>query len=274
MFQQMDRLPVTLLVALAYVTLAFVTGVFEPDPKLLDQFGALEGRVVTMGEPWRLVTHAFLHGGFMHLAFNTYALLMFGPVLELQLGSLKFALLYLVAAIGGGAVADLWNGPLTTVIGGSGALFGMMGALIAVLSRRGRHALEFLEQPGGKQLIWILAINLVLSWVVPFISNSAHLGGLFSGFVITWFVLSPGRIALDRAGRFLRSGAIAAYLAIVFYACFPFARWDYMGLKFLETEDRNAKIEAARAHIAAYPGLEGLPYRARLRQELLNWADR
>ena len=98
--QQADEIPVTLLVTIAYVTMAFLTDPISPTPAQLHQHGWLMPTLVSGGEPWRLLSCAFLHGGWMHLAFNTYAMLNLGPALERSLGSVRMAMLYAISALG------------------------------------------------------------------------------------------------------------------------------------------------------------------------------
>ena len=129
-------------------------------------------------EPWRFLTAAFLHspGQVFHILFNMIALWMVGPYLESTLGRARFATLYLVSALGGsvGAVllAPATGTWLTAMVGASGAVFGMFGAVLVVLRRTGRDA---------GPIIGILVLNGVLGFVLPGIAWQAHLGGLVAG---------------------------------------------------------------------------------------------
>jgi rhomboid protease GluP len=185
--------PLAYIILLAYAVLMFNGR--PPDSELtLVQWGryhlSSSGWEVQQGQVWRLLSYAFVHGGFVHVAMNAMSLLALGPALERWLGTAKFALLYAITAIGGALAAIWWDGPLTPLVGGSGALFGMIGAYVAINMRAGRHLLDFLEHGGASSLLGVLAANLILGLVVPQISNSAHLGGLLSGFVLTFFSLS------------------------------------------------------------------------------------
>ncbi|MFC0647062.1 rhomboid family intramembrane serine protease [Cellulomonas phragmiteti] len=129
-------------------------------------------------EPWRFLTAAFLHspGQVFHILFNMIALWMIGPYLESTLGRARFATLYLVSALGGSVGAVLlapvtgtWG---TAMVGASGAVFGMFGAVLVVLRRTGRDA---------GPIIGILVLNGVLGFVLPGIAWQAHLGGLVTG---------------------------------------------------------------------------------------------
>ncbi len=89
--EQIDEIPVTLLVAIAYVTLAFLTDPFQPSGEQLAAYGWLSPFLAANGEPWRLLSCAFLHGGILHLLFNLSMLLALGPALERSLGSVRYA---------------------------------------------------------------------------------------------------------------------------------------------------------------------------------------
>jgi rhomboid protease GluP len=127
---------------------------------------------------WRIVTSAFLHGGIPHIALNMFALLQIGTFVESLLGSWRMLAIYLVAMVGGG-LGVVYFGPGDSVtVGASGAIFGLFGALLAIGVRMG---------PRGKALISqtvpVVAINLVFTFAVPFISKEAHIGGLVCGFL-------------------------------------------------------------------------------------------
>jgi membrane associated rhomboid family serine protease len=131
-------------------------------------------------EPWRMLTAAFLHsqGFVLHIVLNMYMLWIFGQALEPLLGRIRFLALYLISAIGGsvgylvltpGYVPGV---PLTGVVGASGAIFGLFGAMLLVQRHRG----------GDTRQLWILIIiNGVIGFVVPQIAWQAHLGGLIAG---------------------------------------------------------------------------------------------
>ena len=140
---------------------------------------------VADGQWWRLVTSGFLHIGPLHIAFNMIALWVIGRDVELALGRLRFTVVYLAALLGGSTAVMLFGGALTPVAGASGAVFGLMGAL-AVLLRR-------LKLSPGPALTTI-AINVVLSFVIPGLSVLGHLGGLVVGaLVAAGFLYGPGR---------------------------------------------------------------------------------
>lgn len=127
------------------------------------------------GQWWRLLTAAFLHAGLLHIAFNMYVLWVIGPTLESIFGHVRFVVLYLLAALGG-SVASYLISPLQSIsVGASGAIFGLMAALIVA----GRHLKQNVTQ-----VVVLLGINIVIGFLVPNLDWRAHLGGAAVGALI------------------------------------------------------------------------------------------
>lgn len=128
---------------------------------------------LTESEPWRMLSSAFLHStSIMHIAFNMYALWILGNALEPAFGRARFLALYLVSAFAG-SVGVLLIAPYDTwVVGASGAVFGLFGALFVVQKKRGGDL---------RQIVVLLLINAVIGFMVPGIAWEAHLGGLVAG---------------------------------------------------------------------------------------------
>jgi len=170
--------------------------------------------LIHAGEWWRLVTGAFLHGGIMHIFFNMYALWLFGPQIERQVGSASFAALYGAALLWGSALFLIMV-PGGLAVGASGAIFGLFGAWIAA-SYRIRHT------AAGKrlfqQLVVLLGINLLLPFVLSGIAWQAHVGGLIAGLAIVW---GWQKVGMRREGARARTAiaigaaAIAVLLSVV-----------------------------------------------------------
>lgn len=131
-------------------------------------------------EPWRMITSAFLHSpdSLLHILLNMYTLWIFGQALEPVLGRVRFLALYLISALGG-SVGYLLLNPLLVpgqglvgLVGASGAIFGLFGAMLLVQRQRG----------GDTRQLWVLiAINGVIGFLIPHIAWQAHLGGLVTG---------------------------------------------------------------------------------------------
>jgi membrane associated rhomboid family serine protease len=148
---------------------------------------------VHAGEWWRVLTSGFLHIGPIHLLFNMMALWVLGRDLETVLGRGRFLAVYSVSLLGGAAAVMLFYAPDEQVAGASGAVFGLMGALVVVLRR--------LKVPAG-QVFGLIGINVLISFLIPGISLIGHLGGLVVGAAATAaLVYAPqrSRIAVQTA---------------------------------------------------------------------------
>jgi membrane associated rhomboid family serine protease len=178
---------------MAITAAIFVAGYLSPDiDRWLFTTFAQANFLVATGDWYRVFTGALLHGGLMHIGFNMYALYLFGPRLEQQVGGPAFLGLY-VAAAGAGGLAAYAFGPLEQVaIGASGAIFGLFGAWMFV-------AWKMRRTPGGRsmfnQLGVLLLINMALPLFVPNIAWTAHVGGFAAGAGIAWLwsVLAVGK---------------------------------------------------------------------------------
>jgi membrane associated rhomboid family serine protease len=181
------------------------------------EHGALFGPLVADGDWWRLLTAAFLHYGPIHLGLNMLALWWFGEVVERSLGRGRFLLLYLASGLSGSAGALLAD-PTAVTVGASGAVFGMLGALLI---------LEW--QATGSftgQAMTLIALNLVFSFAVSGISWGGHIGGLVGGIL--------GTLALARFGRghaaYGRLGLLGtASLVAIGIASVAIAYWKVRG---------------------------------------------
>lgn len=165
---------------------------------------------VAQGQWWRLVTSGFLHLGPLHIAFNMIALWVLGRSLEVALGRLRFVVLYAVSLLGGSAAIMLLGDPGRPVAGASGAVFGLMGALVVVVRR--------LRLP-PTAVYTTIGINLVISVTVPGLSLLGHLGGLITGVAVAAaFVHGAGR---DRGARsrpttgLVLAGVVAVVLLVL-----------------------------------------------------------
>ncbi len=132
------------------------------------------------GEYWRLITPIFMHGGFAHVLFNSFSLVLFGPALESLIGKGRFILVYLVSGILAN-VATLMLEPLTYVhVGSSGAIFGLFGYYISIILFR-KH---MLSQQNSQLILTICALSLIMTFIQPNINITAHIFGLLAGFLL------------------------------------------------------------------------------------------
>jgi len=160
--------------------------------------------LVDSGEWWRLVTAAFLHIGPVHLALNMLALLVFGTELENALGRWRFLAVYLLSILGGAAAIQLFGDPFTQVAGASTALYGLL---------RGLGVLLLARRQDLRGLATLLAINVLISVLIPGISILGHLGGFVAG------VLSAGVLVLARANRTLQVAGTTVLGVVLLVLC-------------------------------------------------------
>jgi rhomboid protease GluP len=156
-------------------------------PREVLYLGALVPAMVAQGEVWRLVTSAFLHSGFVHLALNMLSLYFLGSFAETSFGRSRFLALYFISGIAGG-LAYLYFGPFNApAVGASGAIFGLLGGVFGFAIRRGTFSTR---NPIISQLLILTAINLFLGATIPGVSNTAHIGGLVGG-LIFGYLMAP-----------------------------------------------------------------------------------
>jgi len=204
-------------VAIYLVTVVQGSSLNAPGGSLFDKM-FLYGPYVKQGDWWRLMTSAFLHASVLHIAFNMFALYVIGTPVEHYLGRARFLGLYLVSGLAGSAGA-LVQTPTTLVVGASGAIFGILGAmLILEWQATGRLA--------GNAMTWIV-INLVISFTIPNISWGGHVGGLVGGILATLSFARWGRghAAYGRIGVVGALGLVGIAVASV-----AIAYWKVRGL--------------------------------------------
>ncbi len=160
---------------------------------------------------WRLVTAMFLHGGLIHIGFNMMTLMQFGPALEELYGSARYLFLYVVTGALG-FVASALMGHFS--IGASGALLGLIGAMLAVTSKRGG---SFMRELRSRLITSVAILFMIGFWGGLGIDNSAHIGGFAVGFVL-------GKIFEDRqpmnAAERKRAQLLGWFAGIVIIASF------------------------------------------------------
>lgn len=162
---------------------------------------------IVMGEYWRLVTPMFLHAGVMHLATNSYSLLILGQIVERIFGTSKFIFIYLVSGIVGNIASFTFSD--TPSLGASGAVLGVGGALIYVWVKNPRvfsgRRRQYLT------LVFLVLFNVFYGFMLPGIDNYAHVGGVISGFLTSGVV----RLKNDNAGF----GQVLIFAALIIFIC-------------------------------------------------------
>lgn len=183
-----------------YLGLKVWSWIGGPDYDVIMGMGGVDPQYVQMGQYWRLMTANFMHFDSGHILSNMLILVCAGVILEKALGHVKYLVLYLLAGLGGSILSYLQmlysGGYLTEPIvsaGASGAIFGIIGALLFVVIRnKGKY-----ETITWKGLVFMIAIELYYGIKTPGIDNWGHLGGLVAGFLLAIFLYRKERKAVD-----------------------------------------------------------------------------
>ena len=153
------------------------------DTEFMLKMGAAWPPYIMDGQYWRLLTSTFMHFGFEHIMNNMLVLVCAGPILEKALGHVKYLLLYLLAGVGGSLLSYLqmeYNQDYAVSAGASGAIFGILGALLWVVIRnKGRYGTI-----SGKGMILMIVLCLGYGFSTAGVDNWGHIGGLVSGFIL------------------------------------------------------------------------------------------
>jgi rhomboid protease GluP len=218
LLQEARQSPVTVLFFAANVLMfvwMVIQGVDAMNPTVgaLLHYGANSGEGVAEGEWWRLLTCMFLHGGLIHLVVNMYSLRILGPFIEGLFGSATFFLVYMIAGFGGSVASCLWN-PIGVSIGASGAIFGLLGALIAFFLTHRRAMRPDFFRSSIRRFVLVVGLNLFIGFTIPQIDNSAHMGGLLAGFVCGLAARRPAKTPPTLGfARFARLAIVALVIA-------------------------------------------------------------
>lgn len=155
----------------------------------LVKYGAMFPPFVTeYNQYYRFITSIFIHIGAMHILFNGYALYVFGPQIERLMGPKKYLLFFVLTGIGGNIATYIFN-YVSVSAGASGSLFGLFGAFLYLVVR---HP-QVVTPEGKRSILQLLGINLALTFFVPSISITAHLGGLIMGFLLSFVFIKINR---------------------------------------------------------------------------------
>jgi len=178
--------------------------------------GVVASTTVAQGELWRVVTSGFLHGSPIHLLFNMLVLFQLGTAVEARLGRARYLGVYFLSLVGGSIGAMLLQPPATASLGASGAVFGLMGAVV-VLSKGGRSPVE-------SSVAGLLVVNLVITFLIPGISIGGHLGGLVAG-VLGGLVIRVVGERVDQRRVVLTTVVLVGLLLTLVVAARPVAQW-------------------------------------------------
>lgn len=210
--------PLVTMVIIAICVLAYAAEWIIPGDWVANKFAYAPA--LTEAEPWRMMTSAFLHSQsfLLHIVFNMYALWVLGSALEPLLGRARFLALYLVSAFAGSVGVLMLSPTDNFVLGASGAIFGLFGALFVVQRKRGGDV---------RQIVVLIVINAALGFIVSGIAWQAHLGGLVGGalcaLAIAYAPAGPRRNLIQWGGMVV---VVLILVALTFYQA-PIALHDF-----------------------------------------------
>jgi rhomboid protease GluP len=191
-----------------------IFNILAPSGRALYALGMTGAGIVDAGRWWTLLTAIYLHGSLIHIAFNLLWIRDLGPAVEEHYGRARATVIFTAGGVGGFLLSN-WAGVGAT-IGASGAVFGLLGAMVAYGQRRG----GFYGMAVFRQYWQWSLILLVMGFLMPGVNNLAHAGGFVGGFV-AGFVLgfSEGRSesGVDRI--------LAALTVLITAVAFALAIW-------------------------------------------------
>ena len=210
-----------MVLVMALCVLVWVAGVsmgvdfMKPKSEDLYRWGGNAASAVQAGEAWRLLTCMFLHGGVIHLALNMFALWESGLILTRLFGNLSFLFVYFCSGIVGSALSLFFAAQSHVSVGASGAVFGVMGALLVAVMR---HQAQ-MPAVGSKKLKTSLGVYILLSlgygFTHPGIDNAAHIGGLLAGMLCGFALMMPTEAPSNQRARHARMGGALVLCALV-----------------------------------------------------------
>ncbi len=182
----------------------------HPKAYSLLQWGGNYKPAILAGEWWRMLSYMFVHAGGAHLLGNTFALLYIGMFLEPLIGKFRFGAAYMITGIFAGAASLLMH-PASVGVGASGAIFGMYGVFLALLSTRFINGTQ--RKTMLRSLLFFIVYNLMMG-LQGNTDNAAHIGGLVSGLLIG-YAFYPGIVKREQLNKQLVLTAILLVIAVV-----------------------------------------------------------
>ncbi len=174
----------TILGVTTFIYLLQLAGQYLLKTDMVALLGVKDDALIRAGELWRLITPVFLHASILHIAFNMYALFIFGRGIEARYGHGRFLLLYFLSGYAGNVMSFLLT--VNPSLGASTAIFGLIAAegVFIVLNRKllGNRANRSLMN-----LLYIAGVNLLIGFTTTGVDNWGHIGGLLGGLLFAWF---------------------------------------------------------------------------------------
>jgi rhomboid protease GluP len=269
--------PVLVAANVMVYVLGFATGVSPTAPSVPDllKWGADFGPSVLEGEWWRIVTCLFVHLGLFHLVMNMFILATAGPLVERLVGNVGFLVLYLVAGLCG-SLTSLCYHPLVVSAGASGAIFGVYGALIAIMRQKTAIVPQEVLNRIRKGGLLFVGYNLLFGLVASNIDNAAHIGGLVGGFLcglVMNLPLAPDSVS-KRPGRNVLAAIVGMVLVTASVVIMSSLYGDLPAVgveddRFVEMEKRVLDVSNGAAELARHGELSDDNFAERIERDVL-----
>jgi rhomboid protease GluP len=239
-----------------YIAMVVTSTQLSFDNPTVLRWGANFALLTASGEWWRMLTAMFLHGNVVHIAVNMWALLSLGSTAEIFYGRKNFLIIYFLSGLAGSAGTMLWN-PVSISVGASGAIFGVAGALAALVYFKKLPVDRATLKRAVGSIGGMILVNLFLGATIPIIDNSAHVGGLLAGTILGFALPAmifraereksegPGYMAMAAVLCIITAIAIFSHARVapeleVYYAQTAYQAGDHAGA--LAHADRAAQL--------------------------------
>jgi rhomboid protease GluP len=222
------------------------------------RWGADFAPATTSGEWWRMLTSMFLHGGILHLAVNMWALRNLGYTAELFYGRRNFTIIYMLSGFAGSSATLIWR-PDTVSVGASGAIFGVAGALAAMVYFKKLPVDRAVLKRDIGSIGAVIIYNLLIGAALPIINNAAHVGGLLGGvllgFALPAMIFRAEREKSNTAGYMAIAAVLALILVIGYTGRARLAAESevYLAEKAYDAGDKPAALQHADSAAAKHP---------------------
>ena len=211
-------------------------GIFEPNGYVHIKWGSNYTPLTLTGDWWRLITNVFIHFGIIHIAMNMYCLYMVGVYLEPMIGKIKYIAAYLCTGVLASLVSLWWHKEGVNSAGASGAIFGLYGLFLALLTTK---LIPEKVRNGQLQSIGLFVAYNLFYGMKGGVDNAAHIGGLISGFVIGYLYV----IIIKKEKQQLKAAWVLPFIAIATVA----ASVMYLGNNKKADSERNAALNLVKS---------------------------
>jgi len=226
----------------------------NPNSRQLIEWGANFGPYTMGGQPWRLLTSMFLHIGLLHILFNMWFLWNLGEWCESLFGHWTFAAVYFISGIGA-SVASVWWRPVGVSAGASGAIFGIVGALVASHYLGEFSAPLFAVRARLRNMLFFAGYGLIMGTFSGRTDNAAHIGGLVTGLVFGALIarVSPEPNLLRRLSILLFVGLIVLVAGAGLYRSRSYLIHVQRGAELIEHNKMDQAIAQLQTAIRQRP---------------------